>query len=308
MKERDWEQRIRSDEVLDNAFMRSRYNGILRLLDDILSAEDYQGFVRKSASTISSLFGADLVTVYLLSPDRNEFVEQTNAVASFSTASVDFSRLALDVGGISQVFVGRQLLPMNFGQPRAGSEYDEAVDDDYICAMCVPLFIDAEAFGFYSLVYSREVSWTKRDLDYLLAVGHLLGIVFKRVYSANPLSLHAGDLRDCRMLTREIRSELEAILHQTKAEKPDSMPGFSRQEEDCEDKPLTPGDSFRPSYREIQLMAYVAEGYTNKEIAQRLYISERAVKKLFMRLLRRSGLRNRAHVAAYAAHKGYTVD
>ena len=95
---------------------------------------------------------------------------------------------------------------------------------------------------------------------------------------------------------------------QTKAEKPDSMPGFSRQEEDCEDKPLTPGDSFRPSYREIQLMAYVAEGYTNKEIAQRLYISESAVKKLFMRLLRRSGLRNRAHVAAYAAHKGYTVD
>ena len=302
------EQRTVHNEALENAYMRSRYNGMLRLLDDVLAADGYQSFVDNAARTVSSLFDANLATIYLLSPDRSEFLEQTNVARLFSTESVDYARLPTDVGDISQLFVGRQLLPMNFGQPRRGSEYDVAVGEAHVSALCVPLYVDVEAFGFYALIYNREVSWTKRDLDYLLAVGHLLGIVIRRVYSGTAFAAQAGDLRECRMLSREIRRELEAILAQTKAEKPEAIAGFTEPGPEVASRPITPGDSFRPTRREAQLMAYAAEGYTNKEIAAELFISESSVKKMFVRLVRNSGLRNRAHIAAYAVRHGFTID
>lgn len=307
MRENDFAHSIASSESFEDALLRTRYNGIMRLVDAALSADDYRGFITNAADTLTSLFSASLVTVYLLSPDKKEFIEQTNHVRRFSNDSVDFARLPREVGDIQQLFVGRQLLPMNFGTARAGSEYDAGVGEKYVCAVCVPLFIDAEAFGFFSLVYERAISWPRRDLDYLLTIGHLLGIVFKRVYSANTLSVPTGELRDCLLLSNEIKRELEAILSQTKAEKPQSIADFQDADAEADDRPITPGDAFRPTHRERQLMAYAAEGLTNKEISQKLSISESAVKKMFVRIARNSGLRNRAHIAAYAVRNGFAT-
>ncbi len=305
MRDDGFSRNISARESFESALLRTRYNGMMRLFDASLAAGNLSEFVANAADTLTSLFDATLASVYLLSPDKNEFVEHTKNAQRFSGPSVNFSRLPREVGDISQVFVGRQLLPMNFRTSRAGNEYDVGVLEEYVCAVCVPIFIDVEVFGFFSLVYDRSVNWPRADLDYLLTMGHLLGIVFKRVHSASSLSLRAGELRDCLLLSSEIKRELEEILSQTRAEKPESIAEFSDVEIGADDRPIAPGDTYRPTYREKQLMAFAAEGLTNKEIARELSISESAVKKMFVRIARNSGLRNRAHIAAYAVRNGY---
>lgn len=55
------------------------------------------------------------------------------------------------------------------------------------------------------------------------------------------------------------------------------------------------------SERERRLLGLIGEGLTNREIAGRLFLSERTVRNYVSRLLAKLGVRRRAQAAAYAA-------
>jgi DNA-binding NarL/FixJ family response regulator len=59
------------------------------------------------------------------------------------------------------------------------------------------------------------------------------------------------------------------------------------------------------SQREIDVTRLVGEGLDTREIAVKLCYSERTVKNVLQGMMLRLGLRNRAHVVAYAAREGY---
>ncbi len=56
--------------------------------------------------------------------------------------------------------------------------------------------------------------------------------------------------------------------------------------------------------REIEVLRLVAKGSTNREIAERLYLSEGTVKNHVSRVLGRLGLRDRTQAAIYARDHG----
>jgi DNA-binding NarL/FixJ family response regulator len=60
----------------------------------------------------------------------------------------------------------------------------------------------------------------------------------------------------------------------------------------------------RLSHREIEIVVALAEGLTNREIAERVGISESAVAFDLSRVLRKLGLRNRVQVAVWAVRQG----
>jgi DNA-binding NarL/FixJ family response regulator len=55
------------------------------------------------------------------------------------------------------------------------------------------------------------------------------------------------------------------------------------------------------SEQEMRILALVAEGKTNKEIGQSLYLSEKTVRNYVSDILSKLGLRSRVQAAAYAA-------
>jgi DNA-binding NarL/FixJ family response regulator len=55
--------------------------------------------------------------------------------------------------------------------------------------------------------------------------------------------------------------------------------------------------------REIEVIKLIAEGLTNKEIAQKLFISEKTVKNHITNILRKLGLRDRTQAALWAIKK-----
>jgi NarL family two-component system response regulator LiaR len=56
--------------------------------------------------------------------------------------------------------------------------------------------------------------------------------------------------------------------------------------------------------RELEVLALIAEGYSTREIARRLWITEETVRTHVRRLLDRLGARTRAHAVAIAYEQG----
>ena len=65
---------------------------------------------------------------------------------------------------------------------------------------------------------------------------------------------------------------------------------------------IGPGDALSP--RERDVLDHVSQGLTNKEVAEKLYISENTVKYHMKNILDKLHLRNRSQVIAWAARQG----
>lgn len=76
----------------------------------------------------------------------------------------------------------------------------------------------------------------------------------------------------------EIISKIPLLLHEKKS--------FDRKAYDISEK-------------ELQVISLVAEGYSNKEIAKRLYLSEGTVRNYISNILDKIGLRDRTQLAVY---------
>lgn len=74
-------------------------------------------------------------------------------------------------------------------------------------------------------------------------------------------------------------------------------PGKARIEKKLRDHELTK--------REMEIYYLIAENYSNKEIASRLFISEATVKSHISRILRKTGQPNRAQAVLYGLSKGF---
>ena len=58
------------------------------------------------------------------------------------------------------------------------------------------------------------------------------------------------------------------------------------------------------SPRELEVLALVADGFSNKEIGERLFVTEQTVKFHLANVFRKLGARNRTEAARSAMHKG----
>jgi DNA-binding NarL/FixJ family response regulator len=66
-------------------------------------------------------------------------------------------------------------------------------------------------------------------------------------------------------------------------------------------RPSEPDELARLSPQERKILDLIAEGYTNRQIADRVYLAEKTVKNYVSSLLMKLGMQRRSQAAAYAA-------
>ena len=86
------------------------------------------------------------------------------------------------------------------------------------------------------------------------------------------------------------------------------MREFSTPSESAPHGGLRARDRSPLSPRELELVALVAQGYKNKEMAEKMFISEQTVKNHLHNVFDKLGVSDRLELALYAIHKGLHVE
>ncbi|MDF2627584.1 MAG: chemotaxis protein CheY [Symbiobacteriaceae bacterium] len=106
-------------------------------------------------------------------------------------------------------------------------------------------------------------------------------------------------------LAQHIRAALRGAAPMSAAVTRKLMMDLRRSEEPAEAGPgAEGGERGHLTPREMQILALIAEGATNKEIGQRIFLAENTVKNHLKHILSKLQVENRAQAVAYAFREG----
>lgn len=171
-------------------------------------------------------------------------------------------------------------------------EYDMLSFDGIESMVGLPLFQGSSSFGVIALVSSKKRHWSDLEMECLdtltkqasIALGHCL-----EFQSVRDQLFHAGLMSN---LTGQLISALESVSGNQRSLRP--LP-----EEKSSESPEA-----NLSARELEVLRLISSGYANREIAQRLFLTESTVELHASRIRKKLKLKSRTALVKYACDKG----
>lgn len=165
----------------------------------------------------------------------------------------------------------------------------------YRAAVWLPLRDGDHSLGFLCLGSQREDAYRADDLAWLGVIGRLSSVIIRHA------QIIEGEKR------REIQREREAAEMHLREQVMQSL-GYTlfQAVEDPTARAARELDEKGLTERELAILAEIATGASNREIADKLYVSEHTVKKHLQSILGKLDMQNRVQAAVYAVEQGLT--
>ncbi|MDF2923104.1 MAG: DNA-binding response regulator [Paenibacillaceae bacterium] len=125
------------------------------------------------------------------------------------------------------------------------------------------------------------------------AEGYLLKAIHPKDLAAGIKWVHRGGT----LIPQDIAKMMVNGLQERKQSEPPSVPGTGHDEHPR-------GEDYGLSERELQVLACIADGLNNREIAERLYLSEGTIKNYISNIYSKMDVRDRIQAARKAQDKG----
>lgn len=271
----DWRERA---QCLTNVAMTARH------------CSNPSAFIRHLYKTMTYALRCNHFYMYLMDTYGDHLVE--------CASLMDMN--AVSVGGVARIAknMGRNEIIME-GAPEVVDclhpRMDDCVTDELLdlgCRMLLvtPLLSGSESIGIYCAMYDDMLPMTNQDVDYALMLGQIIGPLVNNInwrFRWDGVSDFASSA---------MPPSPPLVPSQTIEVSPDSVSvhiSTKAREELLEKDRLL-------SKREHELMELIADGLSNQEIANRLYLSNSTIKKYVASLMRKLGAGNRVQIAAHA--------
>lgn len=164
-----------------------------------------------------------------------------------------------------------------------------------------PLTCEGEHFGVVVLLDNKRRSWTKDDLDCLELLSGQASIALSHSAFCQEMKDQLFHLSLMSNLTEQLTSALETVSRLPRGG-PGSGPVPNREERL---QSAEPSDTAALSHREMEVLKLIASGYANKEIAQRLFLTESTVELHASRIRKKLKLKSRTALVKYACDNGF---
>ncbi|MBU6452026.1 MAG: GAF domain-containing protein [Cyanobacteria bacterium REEB67] len=193
-----------------------------------------------------------------------------------------FSQKTISYADVSQIKSTGPLIP---------TEVDQLLDSGIMSMAGAPLSYQGQPFGVLILVDgSRARLWTEEELETIELTASQASVALSHSQTYHQVKDQLFHMNLLGNLTQQLTNALEVA---TKA--PTKSSGPSPQDKNSADGALTPLSS-----REMEVLRLIASGYANREIAQRLFLTESTVELHASRIRKKLHLKSRTALVKYA--------
>jgi len=193
-----------------------------------------------------------------------------------------FTQKTISYGDVSQIKNSGPLMPV---------EVDQLLENSIFSMAGAPLSYQGQPFGVLILVDgSRPRKWSEEELETIELTASQASVALSHsqtYHQAKDQLFHMNLLGN---LTQQLTNALEVA---TKA--PTKGSGQNAQDKNQVDGNVTPLSS-----RELEVLRLIASGYANREIAQRLFLTESTVELHASRIRKKLHLKSRTALVKYA--------
>lgn len=244
-------------------------------------------FIRHLYKAMSTALCCNRFALYVIDADGRQMVECSSVMDVNFSLGNSAVRMPKDWGRTEIIMEGTPEI-VDCQSPRA----DDYVTDELLAYGCnmllvAPLVEGAESFGVYCAMYESMQPITDQDIEYARILGQVAGPLINSISWRPSWNDMPGNPP----------AEIPVVLTRDVVEAPpDSVSVHITQKarEELVEK------DHRLTKRERELMELIADGLSNQEIANQLYLSNSTVKKYVASLMRKIGAQNRVQIAAHA--------
>lgn len=245
-------------------------------------------FIRNLYKAMSDALRSDRFCLYLMDTYGNHMVECASLMDMNAVSVGGMSRIAKDMGR-TEIIMGGAPEVVDCLHPRI----DDCVTDELFdlgCRMLLvtPLIAGSESVGIYCAMYEDMLPVTSQDMDYALMLGQVVGPLANNI-NWRPRWDGVPDSASSAMSALPIPAE---TIHVNPNSVSVHISMKAREELFEKDRLL--------SKRERELMELIADGFSNQEIANQLFLSNSTVKKYVASLMRKLDVDNRVQIATHA--------
>lgn len=272
---------------------------------------------------VGMLSDPDEIISSVVSALQADFKAQVAAILKLdgiSSSSLELVK-AIDVAGpsrfLSKVLSGKVdiewgFLPLMIAdfQPRAFdfSAFPESPTAGYLLgqcglkgAICVPIILDGVMKGFYALCFDQVPDFSEQEAPSFTLIGGVIATVMEYCDLLERFAASERAVSSIRRKSEDIKAHAKALsvlLEEVSAVSASPVKDSSNTIE-------RPSGSVYPfadlTQGELNTLALVAAGFSNGEIANRLFISEGTVKKRIGNIMMKLNLKNRTQLGVYFA-------
>lgn len=276
------------EKLLTSLDWRERAQCIANVAKTAAQCANPPAFIRQLYRAMSHALCSDLFNLYLMDTYGNQMVECASLMDMNSLSMGKVARMPKDLGRIQIIMDGAAEI-VDCLNPRTDDYVtDELLSFDCRMLLVAPLVIESESIGIYCAMYDEMLPMTAQDMDYALMLGQVVGPLVNNLnwrprWDGVPESATSAIASSPAPNEVHYAHPNAVSVHFTQK---------AREELLAKDKLL--------SKRERQLMELIADGLSNQEIADQLYLSNSTIKKYVASLMRKIGANNRVQIAAHA--------
>jgi len=196
-----------------------RLESLVRVCESAGWSAKYEDIFQNIADALAENLSADRTSIHLFDFNSDlmmSYASHPPAQAEQSQVPPTVLQRRMTIGRIKWLIATHQPIVMDYLDPHPDDiPPDYALEMGIKCAVTVPLLSAGEALGVYTVSYCDSRKWEQGDLDYLCAIGRILGAVIQRAQMSRKHS-EMMILNERRFLSTEIHDNLSQSISSLK--------------------------------------------------------------------------------------------
>jgi DNA-binding NarL/FixJ family response regulator len=178
--------------------------------------------------------------------------------------------------------------------PLTPDEIDQLIDHGIVSMAGAPISFQGQPYGVLILVDgTRPRKWSEEEMETIELTASQASVSLSHSQTYHQTKDQLFHMNLLGNLTQQLTNALEV------ATKAPSMASAATPDKSQADGPQTPLSS-----RELEVLRLIASGYANREIAQRLFLTESTVELHASRIRKKLHLKSRTALVKYACDYG----